>query len=146
MAQISPSVSYSFTMRLRIRNTAGMLARVMTAIARQRGDPGAVDIVSADRRFKVRDLTVSARDDAHAKIILKAVKKLRGIEVIHTSDRVFLMHLGGKIRIQNKVPVTTRDALSMAYTPGVARVCQAIAEDKSKARTLTIKHLSLIHI
>jgi malate dehydrogenase (oxaloacetate-decarboxylating) len=143
MARITPSVSYSFTIRLRIRNQAGMLARVMSAIARQRGDPGAVDVVRADRQFKVRDLTVSARDDAHAKIILKAVKKIRGVEVIHTSDRVFLMHLGGKIRIQNKVPVTTRDALSMAYTPGVARVCQAIAEDKAKVRTLTIKHNSV---
>jgi len=102
-----------------------------------------VDVVRADRKFKVRDLTVNARDDEHAQAIIEAVKRIKGITVINVSDRVFLMHLGGKIRIQNKIPLTTRDALSMAYTPGVARVCLAIAEDKRKASTLTIKHNSV---
>jgi malate dehydrogenase (oxaloacetate-decarboxylating) len=138
-----PSVSYSFTIRLHIRNKTGMLARVLAAIAAQRGDPGAVDLVRGDRQHKVRDLTVSARDEAHAELILRAVRKVRGVQVVHVSDRVFLMHLGGKIRIQNKFPLATRDTLSMAYTPGVARVCLAIAEDKSKANTLTIKHNSV---
>jgi malate dehydrogenase (oxaloacetate-decarboxylating) len=141
--RVHPSVSYSFTMRLRIENRPGMLAKVLAAIATQKGDPGAVDVVEANPTFKERDLTVSAHDDAHAEAILKAVRKIKGITVRHVSDRVFLMHLGGKIRIQNKVPVNTRDALSMAYTPGVARVCLAIAEDKRKARTLTIKHNSV---
>ncbi|MBM4045995.1 MAG: NAD-dependent malic enzyme, partial [Planctomycetes bacterium] len=143
MARIRPSVSYSFTMRIRIRNKFGMLARVMSTIARQEGDPGAVDVVKVDPQFKVRDLTVSARDEAHAHAIVAAIKRIKGVSVLHVSDRVFLMHLGGKIRIQNKVPLTTRDALSMAYTPGVARVCLAIAEDKHKANTLTIKHNSV---
>lgn len=141
--QIHPSVSYSFTMRLRIKNRPGMLAKVLTAIAAQKGDPGAVDVVEASPAFKERDLTVNARDEAHAEAILQAVRKIKGVTVRHVSDRVFLLHLGGKIRIQNKVPVNTRDALSMAYTPGVARVCLAIAEDKRKARTLTIKHNSV---
>ena len=143
MSQIMPSVSYQFTMRLRIRNRVGMLAKVLQTVAEQKGDPGAVDVVRADRDLKVRDLTVNARDDGHAKAIVGAVKKLKGITVVNVSDRVFLLHLGGKIRIQNKVPLTTRDALSMAYTPGVARVCLAIAEDKRKASTLTIKHNSV---
>ncbi len=143
MSQKSPSVSYSFTMRLRIKNVSGMFARLLHVIARQQGDPGAVDVVRADREFKVRDLTVSARDDAHAKSIVNAVKRLNGVTVLNVSDRVFLMHLGGKISIQNKVPLTTRDTLSMAYTPGVARVCLAIAEDKRKAGSLTIKHNSV---
>ena len=143
MARIATSVSYSFTMRLRIANNLGMFARLLHVIARLQGDPGAVDVVRADRKFKVRDLTVNARDDKHAHAIIEAVKRIRGITVIHVSDRVFLMHLGGKIRIQNKIPLTTRDALSMAYTPGVARVCLAIAEDKRKASTLTIKHNSV---
>ena len=138
-----PSVSYSFTMRLRIENRPGMFAKVLAAIAAQKGDPGAVDVVEANRTFKVRDLTVNARDDAHAHAIVEAVRKIRRITVRHVSDRVFLLHLGGKIRIQNKVPVDTRDTLSMAYTPGVARVCLAIAEDKRKARMLTIKHNSV---
>jgi malate dehydrogenase (oxaloacetate-decarboxylating) len=143
MSQKSPSVSYSFTMRLRIKNVSGMFARILHVIARQQGDPGAVDVVRADREFKVRDLTVSARDDAHAKAIVNAVKRINGVTVLNVSDRVFLMHLGGKISIQNKVPLTTRDTLSMAYTPGVARVCLAIAEDKRKAGSLTIKHNSV---
>ncbi|HUK83460.1 MAG TPA: NAD-dependent malic enzyme [Verrucomicrobiae bacterium] len=120
-----------------------MLASVLHTVARAEGDPGAVDLVRADRDFKVRDLTVSARDDAHAAKILKAIKKLKGIKVLQVSDRVFLLHLGGKIHIQNKVPLNTRDTLSMAYTPGVARVCMAIAEDTNKASTLTIKHNSV---
>jgi malate dehydrogenase (oxaloacetate-decarboxylating) len=143
MSRIQPSVGYSFTMRVRIVNRPGMFAKVLAAIAAQKGDPGAVDVVEATPTFKVRDLTVSARDDAHAHAIVEAVRKIKGITVRHVSDRVFLLHLGGKIRIQNKVPVDTRDTLSMAYTPGVARVCMAIAEDKSKARTLTIKHNSV---
>jgi malate dehydrogenase (oxaloacetate-decarboxylating) len=130
-------------MRLRIRNKVGMFAKILEAIAHKKGDPGAVDIVRIDRLFKVRDLTVNARDDEHAREIIEAVKRVRGVEVLNVSDRVFLMHLGGKIRIQNKIPLTTREALSMAYTPGVARVCLAIAEDKRKADTLTIKHNSV---
>ena len=143
MASIATSVSYSFTVRLRIDNRFGMLARVLQTVAKAKGDPGAVDVVRAEREFKVRDLTVSARDDAHAKIILAALKKLKGIKILQVSDRVFLLHLGGKIRLQNKVALNTRDTLSMAYTPGVARVCLAIAEDKRKANTLTIKHNSV---
>jgi malate dehydrogenase (oxaloacetate-decarboxylating) len=143
MSTVRPSVSYSFTIRLRIHNQTGMFAKVLAIIARQGGDPGGVDLVSADRDFKIRDLTVSARDEAHAKAIVAAINDVKGVAVVHVSDRVFLMHLGGKIRIQNKVPLTTREALSMAYTPGVARVCLAIAEDKNKAHTLTIKHNSI---
>jgi malic enzyme len=142
-ARVHPSVSYSFTMRLRIEHRAGMLAKVLAAIAKQKGDPGAVDVVTSNPTFKVRDVTVSARDDAHARAIVEAVRKIKGVTVRHVSDRVFLLHLGGKIRIQNKVPVNTRDALSMAYTPGVARVCLAIAEDKRNASRLTIKHNSV---
>jgi malate dehydrogenase (oxaloacetate-decarboxylating) len=130
-------------MRVRIVNKPGMLARLVNAIADLEGDPGAIDVVSASRDFKVRDISVAARDDAHAEAIIARSRRLKGIEVIHVSDRVFLMHLGGKIHIQNKFPLTTRDALSMAYTPGVARVCQAIAADKAKADTLTIKHNSV---
>jgi malate dehydrogenase (oxaloacetate-decarboxylating) len=143
MGQMPTSVSYSFTMRLRLVNVTGMFAKILRVIARQQGDPGAVDVVRADRQFKVRDLTVSARDDEHAHKIIEAIKRIKGVTVINVSDRVFLMHLGGKIRIQNKIPLITRDALSMAYTPGVARVCLAIAEDKRKASTLTIKHNSV---
>ncbi|NGP89854.1 NAD-dependent malic enzyme [Fodinibius halophilus] len=143
MSEIQPSVSYSFTMRLYIENKPGMLAEVLNIIADHKGDPGAVDVVKVEGNYKVRDLTVSARDEEHAQDIVDAIKKLDGIKVRNVSDRVFLLHLGGKIRIENKVPVDTRDALSMAYTPGVGRVCQAIAEEKEKAHTLTIKENSV---
>jgi len=143
MSEIQPSVSYSFTMRLYIENMPGMLAKIMNEIAEEKGDPGAVDVVKVEGKYKVRDITVSARDAEHSKAIVEAIKKIDGIKVRNVSDRVFLLHLGGKIRIENKVPVDTRDALSMAYTPGVARVCEAIAEDKQKAHTLTIKQNSV---
>lgn len=143
MSEIQPSVSYSFTMRLYIENKPGMLVKVLNAIAEQKGDPGAVDVVKVEGRFKVRDLTVSARDENHSRTIVKEVKKIEGVKVRNVSDRVFLLHLGGKIRIENKVPVNTRDALSMAYTPGVGRVCESIARDKEKAHTLTIKQNSV---
>lgn len=143
MNNIQTSVSYSFTMRLYIKNKPGMLAKVLNTIADKEGDPGAVDVVKVEGEYKVRDLTVSARDEDHSKDIVKAIKKIEGIQVRNVSDRTFLLHLGGKIRIQNKVPVDTRDSLSMAYTPGVGRVCQAIAEDKEKVHSLTIKQNSI---
>ena len=138
-----PSVSYSFTVRLRFPNLIGMFARILTTISRAGGDIGAVDIVRADPKQMVRDLTVNACDDTHARAIVDALKKIRHVHVVHVYDRVFLLHLGGKIRIQNKIPVSTRDTLSMAYTPGVARVCMAIAEDKRKVSSLTIKQNSV---
>jgi len=143
MSDIRTSVSYSFTMRLSIENKPGMLVKVLESIADLEGDPGAVDVVAVKGNCKVRDITVSARDEKHSKEIANSIKKINGVDVKHVSDRVFLLHLGGKIRIQNKVPVDTRDALSMAYTPGVGRVCTAIAEDKEKAHTLTIKQNSV---
>jgi len=143
MPQTTPTVSHSFTMRVSLPNKPGMLAKVLKAIADLKGDPGAIDVVNATREVKVRDITISAHDDEHAQTMIEAVGRIKGIEIIQVSDRVFLMHLGGKIHIQNKVPLTTRDSLSMAYTPGVARVCQAIAADKSKVNTLTIKHNSV---
>lgn len=143
MSDIQTSVSYSFTMRVHIENKPGKLAKILNAIADEKGDPGAVDVVKVEGGYKVRDITVSARNEAHAEGIVRAIKKIEGIKVRNVSDRVFLLHLGGKIHIQNKVPVDTRDALSMAYTPGVGRVCMAIAEDKEKAHTLTIKHNSV---
>jgi len=100
-------------------------------------------VVRVEGKYKVRDVTVSARDQNHAKSIVEAVKTIEGIKLRNVSDRVFLLHLGGKIRIENKVPVDTRDALSMAYTPGVGRVCEAIAKDKEKVYTLTIKQNSV---
>ena len=134
-----PSVSYSFVMRLSYPNRIAMFARLTQTIGRLGGDLGAVDIVNPDAKRMTRDITVRARDHGHMEAIVQAIRRLKDVTVVNVSDQVFLLHLGGKISIQNKVPLTTRDTLSMAYTPGVARVCSAIAEQHAKAWQLTIK-------
>lgn len=140
---LTPSVSHTFTMRLSYPNRIGMFSRIVSSISKQGGDLGAVDIVAPDAKVMTRDVTVRARDGAHQEAIVASVRRLRDVKVLNVSDRVFLLHLGGKIAIQNKVPLVTRDALSMAYTPGVARVCEAIAGQTRKAWQLTIKGNSI---
>ncbi len=136
---ITPNASYSFTLRVEIPNKVGMLSRVMSTISEAGGDLGAIDIVQATRETMLRDITVAAGDEKHAEVIAEQVRSISDVRVINVSDRTFLLHLGGKISVHSKIPLKTRDQLSMAYTPGVARVCLAIAEDKSKAYSLTIK-------
>jgi malate dehydrogenase (oxaloacetate-decarboxylating) len=120
-----------------------MFARIVSTIGKHGGDLGAVDIVAPDAKVMTRDITVRARDGAHQDEIVSSLRRLANVKVANVSDRVFLLHLGGKISVQNKVPLTTRDTLSMAYTPGVARVCEAIAADPRKAWQLTIKSNSV---
>ena len=136
---LAPSASYSFTIRLAIASRPGMLGRVASAIGEARGDIGAVDLVETTRERTLRDITVKARDSAHAQRIVSRLRHVAGVRVGNVSDRTFLMHLGGKIEIHNKVPIRSRDDLSMAYTPGVARVCLAIHDDRQRAFSLTIK-------
>jgi malate dehydrogenase (oxaloacetate-decarboxylating) len=137
--QNTPNASYSLTLRVKIMNRPGTLGSLTTAIGDAGGDIGAIDIVKVGREFITRDLTVNASSSEHGADIVRAVRNLDGIEVVNVSDRTFLMHLGGKIEIKSKSPLKTRADLSMAYTPGVARVCEAIARDPEKAFTLTIK-------
>ena len=136
---ITPSASYSLTLRVKLRSRAGTLGELTTAIGRAGGDIGAIDIAQASRDFVIRDITVNAASSTHGEEIIKAVRNIDGVEVINISDRTFLMHLGGKIEVVPKMPLKTRDDLSMAYTPGVARVCEAIRDDPDKVFTLTIK-------
>jgi malate dehydrogenase (oxaloacetate-decarboxylating) len=136
---IPPSASYSFIVRLQIANRPGMLGRVALAIGDAGGDIGAVDLVETTRDRTERDITVKARDNIHAQQIVSRLRQVSGVRIGSVSDRTFLMHLGGKIEIRNKVPIRTRDDLSMAYTPGVARVCLAIRDDRQRAFALTIK-------
>jgi malate dehydrogenase (oxaloacetate-decarboxylating) len=143
MVVVPPSASYSLTMRLEIPNAPGSFARVAAAIGEAGGDLGAIDLVRVLPAHKVRDVTVSARDDLHGQQIVDAVRRLEGVHVVNVSDRTFLMHIGGKIETANKVPVKTRDDLSMVYTPGVARVSVAIHDDPAKAWTLTVKQNSV---
>jgi malate dehydrogenase (oxaloacetate-decarboxylating) len=136
---LTPSPGYSITIRLHIHNRPGSLGRLTTAIGRMGGDIGAVDIVHVGRDVLTRDITVNAASVAHGEQIVAAINGVDGVDVVNVSDRTFLMHLGGKIAVQSKVPLHTRADLSMVYTPGVARVCEAIHQDPEKAFTLTIK-------
>jgi malate dehydrogenase (oxaloacetate-decarboxylating) len=137
--QPTPSASYSLTLRVRLSSRAGSLGELTTAIGRAGGDIGAIDIVTVGNNFIVRDVTVSSASSKHGEQIVEAVKHVDGVELIQVSDPTFLMHLGGKIEVVSKVPLKTRADLSMAYTPGVARICEAIQQDPEKAFTLTIK-------
>jgi malate dehydrogenase (oxaloacetate-decarboxylating) len=134
-----PTASYSITMRLRISNRPGQLGLIATRIGEAGGDIGAVDIVEVAPDALIRDITVNCRDEGHGDMIAHSLDGVSGVEVINVSDLTFLAHLGGKIEMANRIPVKTRSDLSRAYTPGVARVCMAIASDPGKAHSLTIK-------
>lgn len=133
------SASYSIIVRVQIQNRPGMLGLLASTIGATGGDIGAIDIVRQDKGQLTRDVTINCRDDTHGDLIADAVRAIDGIAVINVSDRTFLMHLGGKIEVTSKSPLKTRDDLSMAYTPGVARVVRAIANDPTRAFALTIK-------
>src|SRR5688572_5885602 len=135
----APTASHSLTVRLQIQNQPGMLGKVTSAIGKGGGDIGAIDLVEVGKGTITRDLSFNASDERHGQQIVERLRAIEGITVLHVSDRTFLMHLGGKIEVVGKVAVKTRDDLSMAYTPGVARVCMAIHHDPEKAYTLTIK-------
>ena len=139
MTQSTPSASHSLTLRVKLSNRAGTLGALTTALGRAGGDIDAIDIVSAGRDAVLRDITVNAASEEHGREIVEAARGVDGVEVVHVSDRVFLMHLGGKIEVTPKAPLKTRADLSMAYTPGVARVCEEIHRNPEKAFTLTIK-------
>lgn len=139
MSEVSTSASNSIILRLSIQNLPGLLGRVVAEIGKVGGNIGAIDIVQYEQDRIIRDVTVETTGADQAEQIANSLENLDGIEVMHVSDRVFVMHLGGKIEVTSKSPLKSRDDLSMAYTPGVARVCQAIHDDVSKAHNLTIK-------
>ena len=100
---------------------------------------GAIDLVKVEKGMKVREITVSCIDAAHGERVVDAVREIDGVTVESVLDRTFQMHQGGKIQVNGNVPVKTRDDLSMAYTPGVARICNAIHQDVERAWSLTVK-------
>lgn len=135
----TPNASYSLTLRVRIQNQPGKLGEITTAIGKAGGDIEGIDIVSVGKDFLIRDITVNAASETQDKEIVSSLQDIDGVEVVNVSDRTFLMHLGGKIEMVSKIPLKTRSDLSMAYTPGVARICEAIARDPEKRFNLTIK-------
>jgi malate dehydrogenase (oxaloacetate-decarboxylating) len=135
----TPSAQYSLTIRVEIAHRPGMLGQVAGAIGGAGGSIGSVDLVGVDDHHTLRDITVDTHGPGHWEEIVAAIDALEDARVVDTTDRTFLVHLGGKIEQHNKVPIATRDDLSMAYTPGVARVCEAIAQDRERAFQYTIK-------
>lgn len=135
----TPSAQFSLTIRLTIVDSPGMLGEVTSAIGAAGAKIGAIDLIDASPESTTREITIHATGEPHWDDVLQRLAGLTGVEVLQTTDRTFQAHLGGKIEQRNKIPVRTRDDLSMAYTPGVARVCTAIHEDPTKAFEYTIK-------
>jgi malate dehydrogenase (oxaloacetate-decarboxylating) len=135
----TPSAQYRLNIRVKLEDSSGILGRVTSAIGDAGGMVAAVDLVEMDGPHSLRDIVVDASGRAHWERILAAIAAIDGADVIDTTDRTFLLHVGGKIEQHNKHPLKTRDDLSMAYTPGVARVCHAIHDDPDKAFQYTIK-------
>ena len=134
-----PGVAYSVTIRTEYGNKPGMLGKVTSAIGDVGGDITAVDIIESSRDSIVRDITVNARDVAHGQQVVARVRALPDVKVLNVSDPTFLLHFRGKLEVHSKSPLKTRSDLSMAYTPGVARVCMAIYDDPDAVWNLTIK-------
>src|SRR5680860_375876 len=131
--------SYSITMRLHTAPDHGVVGHVATAISEQGGIVTAIDVSESSHERLVVDVTCSAADSDHADQVVAAVDEVGGVIVHKVSDRTFLLHIGGKIEVTSKVPLRTRDDLSMAYTPGVGRVSLALSEHPEDVRRLTIK-------
>ena len=131
--------SYSITMRLHTAPNHHVVGAVATSIAQGGGVVTAIDVTESRHDRLVVDVTCSAADADHSQELVAAVDAVDGVTVHKVSDRTFLLHLGGKIEVTSKVPLRTRDDLSMAYTPGVGRVSMAIHDNPEDVRRLTIK-------
>jgi len=139
----APSISYSITVRLDLPAGGPAISRLTTAVEQAGGIVTALDVsASGHDRIQI-DVTCAASDTDHAQRIVEALRELDGVLVHKVSDRTFLMHLGGTIEMASKHPIRNRDDLSMVYTPGVARVCEAIAANPEDARRLTVKRNSV---
>src|ERR1043165_157473 len=114
MSQPRPSASFSATLRVHLNDRPGAFADVARAIGDAGGNLGAIDLVRVEQGKKVRDITVDAASANHIEQIVAAVHALPGVEVEHISDRTFLLPLRGRIEMSSKVPLKTRDDLSMA--------------------------------
>lgn len=134
-----PGVAYSVTIRAQYTNEPGMLGKITSVIGKVGGDIEAVDLVESGKNSIIRDISVNARDVDHGQEIVSKVETIQGIRIINVSDPTFLLHLKGKLEIKSKIPLKTRNDLSMVYTPGVGRICNAIYEDPESVWNLTIK-------
>jgi len=139
----TPSISYSITIRLEVPSGGSGISDLTTTVEQAGGLVTALDVAASAGDALRIDLTCAASDTDHAALIVSALKDIGDVDVLKVSDRTFLMHLGGVIETATKHPLRNRDDLSMIYTPGVARICLAIAADKEDARRLTVKRNSV---
>ena len=139
----APSVSYSMTVRLEVPASGTAVSQLTGAVESHGGSVTGLDVTASGHEKLRIDVTIAATSTAHADEIVEQLRHIEGVTLGKVSDRTFLMHLGGKIEMASKHPIRNRDDLSMIYTPGVARVCMAIAENPEDARRLTIKRNSV---
>ena len=139
MVDLTPNSSFSLTIRLAYPNHPGMLAGITVAIAEAGGNLGQIDLVEQTRKSVTRDLNIDAASTEHAEEIVQALGGLTDVKIIEFQDRTFNLHRGGKISMQSKLSLSNQGDLAMAYTPGVGRICNAIAKDPEQVYHLTIK-------
>ena len=138
-AEAAISSQYAITLRIDYPRAAGRIAKIAATIGEQGGVIGAIDLVQIRGSRSTRDYTVECASTDHARRIIAAIKALEDLKLESVSDDTFRMHLGGKLEIHSKVALKTRADLSMAYTPGVARVCKAIEAEPKTSHALTIR-------
>ena len=139
MVDLYPSASFSLKIEIEIPNRPGALASIMSTIANKGGSLGDIVLLQRNLKYTQRELTIDASSTEQGDKIIEAIKNLPKVKVISFSDRTFAIHQGGKIRVESKLPLKSQSDLAMAYTPGVGRICRAIAESPEKVYELTIK-------
>jgi malate dehydrogenase (oxaloacetate-decarboxylating) len=139
MVNLNPTSSFSISMHLEVPNRSGMLASIAQGIASVGGNISSLDITEQTRVLSRIDVTVDATSTEHGDQIVEVVKSIPEVRLKSTFDRTMQLHLGGKIRMESKIPLTRQSDLAMAYTPGVGRVCMAIAKEPERVYELTIK-------
>jgi len=143
MTDLTPSSSFSLAVQLELLNRAGALAKVTEAIASVGGSLGDITLIERNLQTVKREIHIDASSSDHAEKILNAIKSLEDVKILSVCDRTFELHKGGKIRIENRIEIKNSSDLAMAYTPGVGRVCKAIAEKPEEVFSLTIKSNSI---
>ena len=136
---IKPGVANSITIRAKYPNTTGMLAKIINTISNNGGDMSAIDVVSIEGDYIVRDLTINTNGNDHAEKIIDKLNTLKEVNIQNVSDQTFLLHLGGKIEVNSAFDISTRDDMSKAYTPGVGRISSHIHKTPEAAWALTTK-------
>lgn len=140
---LKPTPSFSVTIRIEYPNVVGMLGKLTSLIGELGGDIGSIDIVKISKNAIVRDITFSGSDETHVHKIIERIREIENVNIKHITDKTFAVHHGGKISIQLKHPINTRDDLAMIYTPGVARVCMDIHKNPKHVYNFTIKGNSI---